>query len=209
MTLSQIAKKFDARAEEYDNLYSAFIAERELQQIRKLIPAPTRVLDYGCGTGRTTLDLLKRGCQVTAYDISTQMMAQAQAKTQKLELKAEFISDPSQLGKRTWPVVTCIGVLDYYPDPTPILSSLRQYIEPSGRLIVTYPNIISPFGWLYKLGSQFTVPAYPRSPKSASWVANEAGFSVASFCYAFPSIAVLGHTLVLSLSLKFPHQPTL
>ncbi len=75
-----IGDHFNARAKRYDNPLTAFIGERELRQIRPLVPVNSIVLDYGCGTGRTTLDLLKRGCIVTAYDISSEMLAIAQKK---------------------------------------------------------------------------------------------------------------------------------
>jgi hypothetical protein len=53
--------------------------------------------------------------------------------------------------RRTWPVVSCIGVLNYYPDPLPLLGKLSQYVEEQRKLIVTWPNALSPLGWLYFL----------------------------------------------------------
>ncbi len=199
MKTSPVARGFDARAERYDNPLTAFIGERELRQIRGCIPAGAEALDYGCGTGRTTLDLLKRGCKVTAFDFSTQMLAIAQIKAQRLGLEAEFTTEESALAGRAWPVVTCIGVLDYYPDPVPLLRTLKRYLQPGGRLVVTFPNLASLTGWTYWLSSRFTVPATPRTPGFACLAAGRAGLAVVEVRYAFPAIAPIGHTLVLRL----------
>jgi SAM-dependent methyltransferase len=132
-----------------------------------------------------------------------QIDAQAQIKAQAAEFAApaqiELTADPGQLAGRTWPVVTLIGVLDYYPDPQPLLQTVRQYLAPGGRLVITYPNATSPFGWLYALGSRFTVPATPRSIGFARRAARQAGFDVTGVRYAFPSVPLVGYTLVLAL----------
>jgi 2-polyprenyl-3-methyl-5-hydroxy-6-metoxy-1,4-benzoquinol methylase len=195
----KISRRFDSRADNYDNPVTAFIGERELRAIRKLVPPGSTVLDYGCGTGRTTLDLLRRGCTVTACDISPNMLALAEAKTAEMGFEAEFTTDASQLEGRTWPVITCIGVFDYYRDPLPLLKTLRNYLQPSGLLVITFPNALSPLAWLYVAGSRFTVPSVARTPASARRSAAEAGFHVLDLSYAFPGITPLGHTLVMGL----------
>jgi 2-polyprenyl-3-methyl-5-hydroxy-6-metoxy-1,4-benzoquinol methylase len=197
----KIRDRFDSRADDYDNPVTAFIGKRELRAIRKLIPAGSRVLDYGCGTGRTTLDLLHRGCVVTAFDISSGMLALAGEKASAMGFEADFTADAAQLDGRTWPVVTCIGVLDYYPNPVPLLKTLRAHLQPAGLLVVTIPNALSPLAWLYVAGSRFTVPATARTPGFLKQSAAEAGLEVFSTEYAFPAIPPLGHTLVAGLRL--------
>lgn len=200
MTTSHLGRRFDARASRYDNWLTAFIGEHELRCIRPLVPPASAVLDYGCGTGRTTLDHLGRNCTVTAYDLSAKMLAVAEAKAQQAGFDAEFVTDVTRLLGRTWTIVTCIGVLDYYPDPVPLLQALRQHLAPGGHLVVTYPNALSPLGWLYALSSRLTIPAFPRTPGSARQVAVRAGLRVSSLGYAFPPLPPLALTLVLALS---------
>jgi len=197
--IDKVRRGFDSRADNYDNPVTAFIGERELRAIRKLVPPGSTVLDYGCGTGRTTLDLLRRGCTVTAFDISPNMLALAEAKSMEMGFEAEFTTDASKLTGRTWPVITCIGVLDYYRDPLPLLKTLREHLQPAGWLVVTFPNALSPLAWLYVLGSRFTVQSVARTPNSARRSAAEAGFQVTALSYAFPAIAPLGHTMVVGL----------
>ena len=197
-----VARHFDDRASRYDNPLTAFIGERELRVIRPLVPAGAQVLDYGCGTGRSALDHLRRGCRVTAFDVSRNMLAFAErrARAEGLSANADFTSDESALAGRTWPVVTAIGVLDYYAEPMPLLNTLSRYMAPAGCLVVTYPNARSPLAWLYALGSRITFPAIPRTPTFACQAAEAAGLNVVHLAYAFPTAALLGHTLVLKLA---------
>jgi 2-polyprenyl-3-methyl-5-hydroxy-6-metoxy-1,4-benzoquinol methylase len=203
MKMQTLAHRFDRRAARYDNPWTAFIGERELRQIRPFVPHGAAVLDYGCGAGRVTLDLLRRGCRVTAYDISQNMLARAKEKVTASNLTSagsvEFLHDAASLEGRAWPCITCIGVLDYYPDPRSLLRSLRALLTPQGRLIVTFPNALSPLAWLYALGSRLTVPATPRTPAFARRTAQESGFSLLAERYAFPALPWLGHTLILAL----------
>ena len=201
-SVNQIRHRFDSRAANYDNPLTAFIGECELRAIRKLVPPQTEVLDYGCGTGRTTLDHLRRGCKVTAYDISPKMLAIAKVKAVEMGFEAGFTTDPGRLEGRTWPIVTCIGVLDYYPDPVPLMKTLRAYLGPSGLLVVTFPNALSPLAWMYIAGSRITVPAIARTPGFVRRSATRAGFQIPFLYYAFPGIPHLGHTLVASLHLQ-------
>jgi hypothetical protein len=90
-------------------------------------------------------------------------------------------------------------VLDYYPDPKQLLIELSGYLEPNGRLIVTFPNALSPMGWLYFLLSRFTTPATPRSPGFIRRAARDAGLRVSSLLYAFPNLNFIGYTVVMAL----------
>ncbi len=195
----QVGGSFDARAGHYDNPTTAYIGERELRVIRTLVPNCSNLLDYGCGTGRAALDYARRGCRVTAYDISPHMLSFAESKARQEGLQLEFTADPGRLAGRTWPLVSCIGVLDYYPDPLPLLCQLENYVEENGKLVVTWPNALSPFGWLYFALSRFTTPATPRTPGFVRAAGAQAGLRVSRLLYAFPAGRPWGFTIVVEL----------
>jgi 2-polyprenyl-3-methyl-5-hydroxy-6-metoxy-1,4-benzoquinol methylase len=195
----RVGERFDERAGEYDNPLTEFIGERELRAIRRLVAPQLDVLDYGCGTGRTTLDLLARGCKVTAYDISAEMLARAEIKAKQKGYAAQFTADESALFGRKWPIVTCIGVLDYYIDPIPLLQTLITYLETGGTLVVTYPNGLSPLGWIYALTSRYTVQSHVKTPGAVRRAAEQVGLRVFSIMYAFPAMAPIGHTLIVGM----------
>ncbi len=197
--IEKIGNSFEKRAAHYDNPITAYIGEHELRAIRSFVPPGSLVLDYGCGTGRSALDHARRGCHVTAYDLSPNMLSLAKNKAKQIGLNLEFTSTTQQLINRKWPVVTCIGVLDYYPDPKPLLNELNHYLEETGRLIVTWPNALSPFGWLYFVLSRFTTPSTPRTPVFIRRVVKDTGLQISSMRYAFPNFVPLGFTLVVEM----------
>jgi 2-polyprenyl-3-methyl-5-hydroxy-6-metoxy-1,4-benzoquinol methylase len=128
------------------------------------------------------------------------MIAIAEERARGEQLAGEFTTDASALQDRRWPLVTAIGVLDYYPDPVPMLRTFREHMEPDGRLVVTFPNALSPFGWAFWAGSRLTYPVTPRTPSFARRAAAEARLRVLALRFAAPTVAGLGHTLVLELA---------
>lgn len=54
---------------------------------KKHLNKPQRILDLGCGTGRTTVPLHKMGHEVTGIDIAEQMITQAQKLHPEIEFK--------------------------------------------------------------------------------------------------------------------------
>ena len=51
----------------------------------------TRILDIGCGTGRHSIELSRRGYNVTGIDLSDSLLAKAREKAEKQELKIDFL----------------------------------------------------------------------------------------------------------------------
>ena len=49
-----------------------------------------RILDIGCGTGRHSIELARRGYQVTGIDFSDSMLKRAKEKALKLNLNIDF-----------------------------------------------------------------------------------------------------------------------
>lgn len=197
-----LVQRFDLLASHYDTLFTRWAGESELQQIRSLVPGDSTVLDYGCGTGRTTIDLLQRRCIVTAYDFSKAMLDLARAKAQNLGLPAEFIEDASTLSGRNWPLITCIGVADYYPDPVSVLEMLRKYLSSGGRIVITCPNGLGLLGWIYGLGSRLSISVYPQTLVKMQRAAENTNFILDTYRFAFPTSKYLAQTIVFSLKAK-------
>jgi SAM-dependent methyltransferase len=55
--------------------------------VREFLPSPCRVLDLGCGAGRTTIELCQRGHQATGIDLSTALLAHGRQRHPELDLR--------------------------------------------------------------------------------------------------------------------------
>jgi 2-polyprenyl-3-methyl-5-hydroxy-6-metoxy-1,4-benzoquinol methylase len=83
---------FENYGEKYDNesftqgtTEECNFIETELNSDKSL-----KILDVGCGTGRHTIELSKRGYNVTGIDLSESQLARAKQKADKYNLKVDF-----------------------------------------------------------------------------------------------------------------------
>jgi SAM-dependent methyltransferase len=99
------------------------------------LPTPCRILDAGCGSGRT-MDELKRLGGTCGVDLSPAAVAAAQARGHHVRVgrveELPFLDDAFDL-------VTCLDVVEHTPDDRRTLEELRRVTRPGGHLLVTVP----------------------------------------------------------------------
>src|SRR4051812_36071568 len=84
---------FDAHAEHYDENVFTKNTLAEVDFFLSLFPLAkgSRILDVGCGTGRHSIELAKRGFHVTGLDLSSGMLEVAKRKATAQEVEVEWI----------------------------------------------------------------------------------------------------------------------
>lgn len=101
----------------------------------------SRVLDLACGTGQFAYRLGQRGFVVTAVDISSEMLAVAEAKARSLNLEISFFrQDMRQLQlPKCYDLVVCLcDSLNYLlevDDLTATFSGVARVLEPGGHFV--------------------------------------------------------------------------
>ena len=102
---------------------------------------PRTAVDLACGTGSVALLLAQMGLEVTAVDLSEEMLTVAQQKAQKLENPPRFICQPLQelrLYKGVDLAVCALDSLDYITEPGDCKEAIRRInkaLNPGGILI--------------------------------------------------------------------------
>jgi SAM-dependent methyltransferase len=94
-----------------------------------------RVLDAGCGSGRTLDELARYG---TAYGIELNPVGLAAARRRGHEVEeapVEAIPHPDA----SFDLVTCLDVIEHTDDDVRALRELRRVTSPGGRLVVSVP----------------------------------------------------------------------
>lgn len=135
---------FDTVAADYDNWYETELGhqvdkvERELAE-RMFKPSGMRVLEVGSGTGQYTVQLAGKGYEITAVEISPEMMKRAQAKMAESGLKAEWcLADVAKilpkLGK--FHGIISLTAFEFIPEPEQVLRELYNHLEPGGCLVI-------------------------------------------------------------------------
>jgi len=116
----------------------------------KLSPR-SRILDIGCGTGRHSVELAKRGYSVTGVDLSSGMLAEAKEAAGKAGVEVEWIhADATQFKpERLYDAAICLcegafGLLGKNDDPLEqglsILHNIKRALKPDSKLIMTVLN---------------------------------------------------------------------
>ncbi len=93
-----MSSSYSAFASIYDELmndipYDAYV---ELLDLASTGVSGKKVLDIGCGTGLLSAMLAKKGADVTAIDLSADMLEVASHRAQSLSLDIKFIEQPMQ-----------------------------------------------------------------------------------------------------------------
>jgi SAM-dependent methyltransferase len=100
------------------------------------LPRPADVLDAGCGSGRTLVELAGYG-SVRGVELDPEVAAVARGR----EL-GEIVQ--GRLEELPWPdasfdLITCLDVIEHTPDDRQTLAELLRVCRPGGFLLVTVP----------------------------------------------------------------------
>jgi methionine biosynthesis protein MetW len=106
---------------------------------RELTPE-TRVLDVGCGTGRSYAPKLAR---LTGSYVGVDVSERAVEAARATGLDARVIDDASDLpfAQESFDLITCIEVLEHLFVPHLALAEMHRVLSPGGRLVVSAPNM--------------------------------------------------------------------
>ena len=100
--LNQAFAAYEAIAASYDLLTEDYRHDLWLERLETLAfehgLSGTRLLDLGCGTGKSFLPMLKRGYEVTACDLSPSMLAIAGSKAPTAHLHEADLRDLPRFG---------------------------------------------------------------------------------------------------------------
>lgn len=110
------------------------------------IPPSCEVLDLGCGDGRHSLELARRGYRVTGLDLSEELLERARRRTAEEGLDITFIQgdmrDPP--GVSAFDLVvnffTSFGYFQEDGENARVLDAIARSLRPGGRFLMDYLN---------------------------------------------------------------------
>ena len=138
---------------EYDAPYEARAAagmdvHGEANLIEKLLHSdlnqtnstqPYRVLDAGCGTGRMSIELARRGMKIVGVDLDEVMLTQAQNKAPQLDWRLGDLSI-IELDKTFDAIVMAGNVMIYLTPGTEAatVANMARHLKPGGLLVAAF-----------------------------------------------------------------------
>lgn len=144
---------FENYAKKYDNenFTKGTIGECDFIESELNYDKSLKILDVGCGTGRHTIELTKRGYKVTGIDLSEGQLKFAREKAKKNNLAINFLKqDARNLSFKSEfdaAIMLCEGgfpLMETDEMNFQILSSVAQSLNEKGKFIFTTLNGLFP-----------------------------------------------------------------
>ena len=154
MNMSQWYEElFNNFAETYDNeIYTkGTIGECDFIEKEINYDKTVKILDVGCGTGRHSIELSKRGYSVTGIDLSESQLQRAKQKASAQSLKIDFQKHDARtthfINEFDLVIMLCEGgfsLMETDEMNFQILQNASHALKPNGKLIFTTLNGLFP-----------------------------------------------------------------
>ena len=106
------------------------------------LPAPARILDAGCGSGRNMIELARRGA-VTGLELSQPSVELARARDCGEVVEGSLLEMP--FADASFDLAVSLDVIEHLEDDVGAMRELRRTVAPGGALLVTVPA----YQWLW------------------------------------------------------------
>src|SRR6266705_373362 len=107
----------------------------------KLIGSNKRILELGPATGRVTRALIANGCEVVAIERDHHSAMRLRDFCKVIEGDIEQMPLARRLSGMRFDVILAGDFLEHLQDPVQLLQQLRSFLEPSGYLLTSIPNV--------------------------------------------------------------------
>jgi len=171
--------------------------KRRVNMLKRMLIPDSKVLELGCGTGYFTHELVDTGAEITAIDISPELLEEARKEFKALNV--EFKVDNAyamSFADEYFDHVVGSSVL-HHLEISEALSEIFRVLKPGGHIAFTEPNMMNP-----QIALQKNIPYIKRrmgdSPDETAYfkwqmkrLLREAGFDlirVIPFDFLHPSV---------------------
>jgi len=144
---------FDAVARDYFQRYQekspgGYALRVRKQRLFELMDrSGGRVLDVGCGPGVMVQELVNLGYECWGIDVSSKMVEECRNNFGHIAQAHFSVGDATRLDfpDNFFDAVVCMGVIDHTEDSEASLREMARVVKSNGRLLISFPNLISPY----------------------------------------------------------------
>ncbi|MGE7825170.1 glycosyltransferase [Paenibacillus sp. NPDC093718] len=135
-------------ARKYENkwgfspLYSQHIRMEVIKLIDEPTDSPINVLEVGCACGGTLLEIKNRYKNSHLYGIELNEKAAEVAKIIADVQPENVENDVMNYEEGFFDYIIFADVLEHLYDPWNVLTNIRKYLKPTGKLLISLPNIM-------------------------------------------------------------------
>ncbi len=117
-----------------------------------------KVLEVGCGTGLTLLQIARQGRQVLGLDLSPGMLAQAGRRLKSKGLSISLLQGSYYnlpFPKNSFDTVVATFTLTHAPNLYPVARGIRRVLNYGGRLIIVDVGLLPGHDWKSQIINRF------------------------------------------------------
>ena len=140
------------------------------------LPAGTRILDAGCGSGRNMIELARYGT-VTGVELSETSVALARERHSGEVVAGSVLEMP--FPDHSFELAVSLDVIEHLEDDLTALREMRRTVAPGGALLVTVPA----YQWLWSGHDEINHHHRRYTRRSLQHVAEQAGWRQARTTY--------------------------
>ena len=171
------APGYDLASSGYDKK-EAYLNSFEKGQVLDLLGNVTgkKILDVGAGTGRLSIPLQKNGGEITACDVSSQMLKVLARKNHHIETvvgEAESLPFPDN----SFDIVTAAFLIVHLKNPTRFFDEVYRVLKDGGLFLVTNVNQKDPPVVETKEGP-IVIESFYHRPEEVREILEELAFSI-------------------------------
>ena len=133
------------------------------------LPAGTRILDAGCGSGRNMIELARYGT-VTGVELSETSVALARERQCGEVVAGSVLEMP--FPNHSFELAVSLDVIEHLEDDLTALREMRRTVAPGGALLVTVPA----YQWLWSGHDEINHHHRRYTRRSLQHVAEQAGW---------------------------------
>jgi SAM-dependent methyltransferase len=181
-------RQFGATAAEYvaSPVHSGGDDLEQIAGIAARLGADARVVDLGCGGGHVSYAVAPHVAAVTAYDLSSDMVAAVKAEAAKRGLRnlttAQGPAEALPFADASFDAVFCRYTAHHWPDVRQGLREARRVLKPGG--IAVFADIVAPerpvLDTFLQTFEMLRDPSHVRDYSMSEWaeIATQAGFAL-------------------------------
>lgn len=111
-------------------------------KVCKIVSKGSKILDYGCGSGRIAWLIAQEGYTVNGVDPANKLIEEAKLLNKtKLDLTFSILNDKGEsLPPNFYDAIVCSSAIEFIPNPKEVLLNFKKTLKPKGKLIISFPN---------------------------------------------------------------------
>lgn len=125
-----------------------------------------KVCDVGCGGGILSEGMAQNGAEVTALDLSTEVLAVAKQHAVDAGLTIDYreqaVEELAAEMPAQFDLVTCMEMLEHVPAPESVIAACSQLVRPGGHVVFSTLNR-NPMAFIQAIvGAEYVLNMVPR-----------------------------------------------